>query len=550
MTAEPHIVLLPRQHFWDWVQGVRDYVVKFRVNITPDPDNAGRYMAPGQTVTIVLPPEGYPGYGDIQTYMRQKYPRARLDVVAARDPQHLKELLAARIAASDRYGERIGQPDQAAPFRLHWPTDYPYISQAFGANPEIYAQFNLPGHEGLDIRAPMGSPIYAAADGVVSQVHPDPGDGHPYGIFLRIDHRDGYQTTYAHLQEILVTQGQQVHARDVIARADSTGNSTGSHLHLTLKKKGATASGLTNYPLDILDPTPFMIWPQDEVGADAARFGWEPGVCLIGVTANPGGTFSEADARAIREARLEAVLLRRDTPTTAVLRMRQINPSIFLVATLNENLSGEPVSPATFAARVGNDLGRLYAQGVRYFEVQPEPNLQINGWQRSWASGVYFGGWFSEVVKRLRLIAPEARFGFPGLSPGGTISGQRQDALTFLDEADMAVQGADWIGVRCFWQTRMAMESTDGGRFHQVIRDRYPNHLILITGFANLNPMTSMSIKAQEYLDFYRGIRHRAGYAAAFAEVLSSDGPYQMVAWCSPDGTLQPVVQTVGGRDF
>ncbi len=546
---EPHIVLLPRQHFWDWVQGVRDYVVKFRVNITPDPDNAGRYMAPGQTITVVLPPEGYPAYGDIQTYLRQKYPRARLDVIAARDPQHLKDLLAARIAANDRYGERLGRPDTAAPFRLHWPTDYPYITQPFGANPEIYARYNLPGHEGVDIRAPMGTPIYAAADGVVAQVHPDPADNHPYGIFLRIDHRDGYQTTYAHLQEILVTEGQHVRARDVIARADSTGNSTGAHLHLTLKKQGATASGLTSWPLDILDPTPFLVWPQEEPSAAAARFGWEPGVCLVGATVNPDGSVHAADVQAVQQARLEAVLLRQNTPSPAILRLRQTNPSLFLAATLTDNLSGEPVSPSAFVAHVQNDLARLYAEGVRYFEVQPEPNLQSNGWQRSWASGVEFGGWFGEVVKRLRQIAPDARFGFPGLSPGGTISGQRLDALTFLDQADVAAQGADWIGVRCFWQTRMALESPDGGRFHQAVRDRYPNHLLMITGFANLNPLTAFTIKGQEYVDFYRDLRQRAGYAAAFAETLSSSGPYQAVAWVSADGTLQPVVQAVGQRE-
>ncbi len=146
-------------------------------------------------------------------------------------------------------------------FRMRWPTQYGHITQGFGARPEFYRKFGLPGHEGLDFQAPQGSEIYAVADGFVSDVRLDENSSpqhKPYGTQVRIQHADGYLTIYAHLETVVVTRGQQVKAGQLIALADNTGNSFGSHLHLTLEKKGATARGETNYPYDIIDPTPYL----------------------------------------------------------------------------------------------------------------------------------------------------------------------------------------------------------------------------------------------------------------------------------------------------
>lgn len=136
-----------------------------------------------------------------------------------------------------------------------WPSEYRQINQYFGANPQNYNQFGLPGHEGLDIMAPTGSKIFAVAPGKVVQVRTQP-TGHNYGIFVRVEHQDGYETTYAHMQEAKVTSGQTVQAGDLLGLADNTGNSFGSHLHLTLKKKGVTQD---NWPYNIIDPTPFIL---------------------------------------------------------------------------------------------------------------------------------------------------------------------------------------------------------------------------------------------------------------------------------------------------
>lgn len=136
-----------------------------------------------------------------------------------------------------------------------WPTEFRSINQYFGANPLNYAQFGLPGHEGIDVMAPSGSRIFAVAPGAVGMVHTAP-HGHNYGIHVRVDHVDGWQTIYAHLQQTLVHPGQQVKAGDVLGLADNTGNSFGSHLHLTLKKRNETYQ---NWPFNIFDPTPYLL---------------------------------------------------------------------------------------------------------------------------------------------------------------------------------------------------------------------------------------------------------------------------------------------------
>lgn len=140
-----------------------------------------------------------------------------------------------------------------------WPTEYIHITQPFGARPEYYGQYNLPGHEGIDIKALHGTQIKSVAPGTVVDIHNDD-NKHNYGTFVRVDHLDGYQTTYAHMHSINVHVGQYVTAGHLLGTADNTGNSDASHLHITLKHKWAFSGGETyiGYPHNIVDPTRFV----------------------------------------------------------------------------------------------------------------------------------------------------------------------------------------------------------------------------------------------------------------------------------------------------
>ena len=97
-------------------------------------------------------------------------------------------------------------------------------------------------HTGLDIAAPNGTPINAAANGTVTYA----GYHYSYGNLLIVTHANGVQTYYAHCSRLYVSVGASVSQGQTIAAVGSTGNSTGNHLHLEVRVNG-TAYNPENY---------------------------------------------------------------------------------------------------------------------------------------------------------------------------------------------------------------------------------------------------------------------------------------------------------------
>ncbi|MBP3503375.1 MAG: M23 family metallopeptidase [Clostridia bacterium] len=104
------------------------------------------------------------------------------------------------------------------------------ISSRYGANESIRNHT----HKGLDIAASNGTPIKAAADGVVTYAAYSGG----YGYLVKISHGNGVESYYGHCSKLYVTAGQTVKAGDTIAAVGSTGNSTGNHLHFEIRLNG------------------------------------------------------------------------------------------------------------------------------------------------------------------------------------------------------------------------------------------------------------------------------------------------------------------------
>ncbi|WP_433612623.1 M23 family metallopeptidase [Prescottella agglutinans] len=100
------------------------------------------------------------------------------------------------------------------------------------------------GHMGIDIAAPTGAPILAAADGTVINAGPASG----FGLWVRIRHNDGTVTTYGHNDVNFVSVGQRVSAGQLIANVGSRGNSTGPHLHFEVDLPGGIK----------VDPVPWL----------------------------------------------------------------------------------------------------------------------------------------------------------------------------------------------------------------------------------------------------------------------------------------------------
>lgn len=100
-------------------------------------------------------------------------------------------------------------------------------------------------HRGIDIAAPTGTPIHAAADGIVKSAGWNRGG---YGYLVDIRHSDGTLTRYAHNSKLLVKKGQQVQQGQKISLMGSTGFSTGPHLHFEIRPNGKARNPMAFLP--------------------------------------------------------------------------------------------------------------------------------------------------------------------------------------------------------------------------------------------------------------------------------------------------------------
>lgn len=109
-----------------------------------------------------------------------------------------------------------------------------YITSTFGLRADPFGaggQF----HKGIDYAANLGDPVLAVADGVVTFA----GDRSGYGHTIEVDHGNGYVTRYAHNSRLSRRVGELVRAGSEVAKAGSTGRSTGVHVHLEVWQNGA-----------------------------------------------------------------------------------------------------------------------------------------------------------------------------------------------------------------------------------------------------------------------------------------------------------------------
>lgn len=128
------------------------------------------------------------------------------------------------------------------------------VTSPWNAPRTWYPDWTNKKHEGVDLRANTGENVVAVADGTVDYLRLDPGSG--YGTVARVKHDDRHVTWYGHLKDYVVSLGQFVKAGQLLGHADNTGDSTGSHLHLTLQDLIGGLNGY--YVAKVVDPTPFL----------------------------------------------------------------------------------------------------------------------------------------------------------------------------------------------------------------------------------------------------------------------------------------------------
>jgi murein DD-endopeptidase MepM/ murein hydrolase activator NlpD len=137
-----------------------------------------------------------------------------------------------------------GQPPAAAGTREFSVPTTGKVTSKFGYRVHPVTKKTQSFHSGIDIFAPKGTKVNATADGVVKTAGFNKSG---YGNLIILEHEKELSSYYAHLEKILVKPGQRVRKGELIGTVDSTGMSTGNHLHFEIRRGGKA-----------MDPEEFM----------------------------------------------------------------------------------------------------------------------------------------------------------------------------------------------------------------------------------------------------------------------------------------------------
>ena len=168
---------------------------------------------------------------DLQDDLMQEIAQAEKDLKAA----EYREWLATYVPPTTRPADNTKPSDQI-PSSSGWVCPVPYytLTSPFGMRVHpISGKWKM--HNGVDLAAAQGTPIYAAKSGKVTVASYQVGGA---GYYVSINHGDGFSSVYMHMTHYIVAPGQYVNAGQVIGYVGSTGGSTGPHLHFGISYNG------------------------------------------------------------------------------------------------------------------------------------------------------------------------------------------------------------------------------------------------------------------------------------------------------------------------
>lgn len=169
---------------------------------------------------------------DLQSELMKEIAQAEKDLKKA----EYEEWLATYVPPTTRPAAGSTTPSTQAPSSSGWvsPLRSYTLTSPFGMRIHpISGKEKM--HEGVDMAAPQGTPIYAAKSGKVSRTSYQAGGA---GYYVSINHGDGFSSIYMHMTHYIVSAGQYVNAGQVIGYVGSTGGSTGPHLHFGIAYNG------------------------------------------------------------------------------------------------------------------------------------------------------------------------------------------------------------------------------------------------------------------------------------------------------------------------
>lgn len=147
-----------------------------------------------------------------------------------------------------------------------WPIDrtkLKYVSSLYGMRMHPrYGTWRM--HEGVDLSAPKGTPVYATGNAVVLRAGWRPG----YGYMIELNHGFGYKTRYGHLSKMYVNAGDSVTRGQVIADVGNTGVSSGAHLHYEVRFRDHTVNPIHYFNKDMSPETYLELIKQLDVSSE------------------------------------------------------------------------------------------------------------------------------------------------------------------------------------------------------------------------------------------------------------------------------------------
>lgn len=432
-------------------------------------------------------------------------------------------------------------------FLLENPLARSLVVTSYFDEPRDYDGDGIPEqrHEGIDLAGTLNGQrveVRAAQDGVVMAVNSQT-TGFGNHILIRHEWPDGhtYITWYAHLSEMQATQGQTVTAGQPIGVTGETGNAQGIHLHLSIQDIG---HGLPGYVIpDVIDPLPYLPIPPAPVGPAA-----------LGLHASADPILAAGEVGIFQTARIEMIKVLSSLDPAGVSALAAALPEAEWVIRIFLSMAGRDISPAQFVADTFDDvtrtLSRLPGRDI-VIELHNEPNLVAEGLAASWADGTEFEGWFLDVLQRYRAALPGRRFIYPGLSPGGTIPGIRQDHLQFMEQSKEAIRAADGLAIHGYWAVDFPMGATLQ-MFDDILSFLEFNGMadkeIWVTEASNNKGGVSPQTKGAEYIAFWNEMRNRPTIQGVTYFVASATHPdFQEEVWVT-NGASRGIAEVVGTR--
>ena len=212
-----------------------------------------------------------------------------------------------------------------------------------------------------------------------------------------------------------------------------------------------------------------------------------------------------------------------------IAQLKNIRADMFIMARLFFSVdvgSKTKFSAQNFVDFCLNGLNACYQAGVRYFEIHNEPNLENEGMNWNWANGTEFGTWLQQVLNIVKPQFPDAKWGYPGLSPQPNVD-------AFLDGSAAAANACDWIGVHCYWQQPAnqppyPINGDNAGYYWRAkFKPRFPDKMLMITEYSNNSAAVPHNTKGTQYADYIKMLRTEPNIGAAFSFALNWPGQDQ-----------------------